>query len=438
MMLFTGLAKVHTFEGFLTKSGRKPAAEDMRTIEKAAFLVSDRGFIEWIGPEAEWKAWASRKSATWRAKVKKQSLKNCEVLPAFHECHTHLLYAGSRAEEFERRNRGDSYIAIAEAGGGIRSTVLATAEASSKKLMDDLIERLRELAAQGVATVEIKTGYAGTIEEEERHLRLLLKLRALAAKVQTARLPRVVVTCLAAHSIPKGETEATWLKKVETLFPLLLKTEARLDIFIEKSAFSKVGGEALLKKAIDVGIRVTIHADQLSLSGGTELGVKLRAQSVDHVIEAGVAEIEMLATSDTVAVLLPAADLYTRLAYPKARAMLEAGVRVGLATDHNPGTSPGLDIALVGVLARTQMQMTLPEVFCSYTVNAAQALGLGTQLGGIVVGRKADFIVLRPGTSLHDLFYEIGPRRSHGAIESVWRDGQRLVKSTKSGLHPRP
>ena len=123
---------------------------------------------------------------------------------------------------------------------------------------------------------------------------------------------------------------------------------------------------------------------------------------------------------------MPAADLYTRLAYPKARAMIDKGVRVGLATDHNPGSSPGLDLALVGVLARASMQMTLPEVFAAYTVNAAAALGI-RNLGALVSGMTADFLVLEKGTSLTSLFYEIGPELSHKAIHGVWRDGVRIV-----------
>jgi imidazolonepropionase len=125
-----------------------------------------------------------------------------------------------------------------------------------------------------------------------------------------------------------------------------------------------------------------------------------------------------------VAVLLPAADLYTRLPYPKARAMIASGVRVALATDHNPGSSPGLDLALVGVLARTAMQMTLPEVLCAYTYNAACALGIEKTHGHLSLGAEADFICLRPGATLTDLFYEVGPQRSHAAVKSVWRGGK--------------
>ncbi len=424
MTLFTGISRLHTFEGFLKKSGRHPKAEDVAFIDRAAMLVSKSGLVLWTGREVNWPTFAKSHSVAWRKKVLKVSLKNRQVLPSFTECHTHLIYAGSRSEEFEMRNRGDSYLSIAEKGGGIRSTITATSKASLSELELGVMERLQEFVRQGVTTVEIKTGYAGTISEEKRHLTLLCKIRASTAR---RKLPRVVITCLAAHSIPEGETEATWLDKVEALLPFVKKCDARLDIFIEQGAFSKLLAEKILRRARALEIPILIHADQLSRSGGTALGATLEALSVDHVIESGEKEIAQLANSPTVAVLLPAADLYTRLAYPKARAMLTAGVKVALATDHNPGTSPGLDIALVGVLARTQMQMTLPEVLCAYTVNAATALGGSDHVGALTVGRSADFLVLAKGKELADLFYEIGPRRSHACISEVWLGARQLV-----------
>ena len=430
MTLFTDIARLHTFSSLAEKQGRKPQIEDLQAIENAAILVSAGGIIEWVGAKSDVKAALQALPRKKKAsRVRKVSLKGAVVLPAFTECHTHLLYAGSRAEEFERRNRGDSYLSIAEAGGGIRSTVLATAKARDKDLVSEMESRLQEFARQGVTTVEIKTGYAATIEEEQRHLKILNALKNRVAKsLPTKKFPRVVITCLAAHSIPQGETEASWLAKVETLLPRLRRMGARLDIFIEKSAFSLEGARELLKKARAEGLDVAIHADQLSRSGGTELGVELGARSVDHVIEVGEKEIAQLARATTVAVLLPAADLYTRLSYPKARQMIDSGVRVALATDHNPGTSPGLDLALVGVLARTCMQMTLPEIFAAYTVNAAAALGLENEIGALTKGRRADFLVLHSGAGLWDLFYEIGPKRSHAAIASVWRDGVQMAR----------
>lgn len=428
MTLFTNISRLYTFQALQLKEGRQPTAADLQVIDDAVLLISKTGNVEWVGSAKDARAYFATQSKAWRARVQKVSLKGAVVLPSFVECHTHLLYAGSRAAEFERRNRGDSYLEIAASGGGIRSTVLATEKATLAELEATLISRLRELSRQGVTTVEVKTGYAATIKEEKRHLELLFKIQQQSQKksAKGAKLPRLIVTCLAAHSIPKGETEESWLKQVTGLIPQVKRMGARLDIFIEKGSFSLRGGEALLRAAVSDGVSVTVHADQLSAGGGTSLGVKLRALSVDHVIEAGSKDITSLAKSGTVAVLLPAADLYTRLPYPKARQMIDEGVRVALATDHNPGTSPGLDIALVGVLARTMMQMTLPEVLAAYTVNAAAALGLQEKVGALKRGFAADFICLKPGCDLPDLFYEIGPSRSHAAIASVWRDGHRF------------
>ncbi len=423
MTLFTNISKLHTFHGVYGKEGRNPKVSDFGSIEDGTMLVDRKGVIVWVGRRQDFLRFSKTKSASWRSKIKRVSLGNAVVLPAFAECHTHLLYAGSRADEFERRNRGDSYLDIQASGGGIRATVRATEAMSEKNQVSLLIERLRSLAQQGATTVEIKTGYASTIASELRALNLLFKLQQRTAKM---RLPRVVITCLAAHSIPDGETETTWLKKVEALLPELKRVGARLDIFIEKGAFSLSAGRQLLKKAVDQEISVVIHADQLSRTGGTELGCELEARSVDHVIEADSADILKLSRSKTVAVLLPAADLYTRLPFPNARAMIDSGVRVALATDHNPGTSPGLDLALVGVLARTAMQMTAPEVFAAYTVNAACALGFESKLGVLHPGFFGDFICLQKEASLADLFYEIGPTRSHAAVKKVWRAGQRI------------
>ncbi|MDX9731443.1 MAG: imidazolonepropionase [Bdellovibrionales bacterium] len=428
MTLFTSITHLHTFQNVYLKHGRKVTADDLVSLEDAFMLVDQRGQVSWTGTRLEWNEYAAGRTPAWRRKIKKVPLRGQTVLPAFTECHTHLLYAGSRADEFERRNRGDSYLAIAEAGGGIRSTVKATAAATLKELEAGVLSRLQEFARQGVTTVEIKTGYAATLAEEMRHLKLLVAIRKKASRVSSG-LPRVVLTCLAAHSIPEGETETNWLEKVETLFPFLLREGIRLDIFIEKGAFSLVAGRSLLRKAVAKGLKLAVHADQLSLSGGTSLGVELGALSVDHVIEIGDAEIRKLARSETVAVLLPAADLYTRLPYPKARAMIDHGVRVALATDHNPGSSPGLDVAFTGLLARACMQMTLPEVLAAYTVNASHAvLAESKDAGGVLAkGHRADFICLRSGAALSDLFYEVGPNRSHAAIQSVWRSGVRIV-----------
>lgn len=430
MTLFTGISCLHTFAEFAACDGVRPSAVSSAPLKNAAMLVAqDKSIsrIVWVGRQSETRT-KSFRERVGRVRLKEVSLQRSVVMPAFQECHTHLLYAGNRRDEFERRNRGETYLQIAEAGGGIRSTIAATKRAGSARLMADLISRLREFALQGVTTVEIKTGYAATVEDELQHLKLLIKLKSLTEK--EPRLPRVMVTCLAAHSIPEGLTEGVWLDRIEkTIFPYLKKHKIRVDAFVEKSAFSLARAKLHFERAKAMGLEITIHAEQLSRSGAAELGAQLGAHSVDHVIEASDNDFRSLADSDTVAVLLPAADLYTRLPYPRGRAMIDAGVRVALATDHNPGSSPGLDLALVGLLARANMQMQLREVLCAYTYNAARAMGLAQDLGALTVGRRADFICLASGTELTDLFYEIGPQRSASRVLSVWRDGVCMLPS---------
>ncbi len=415
MILFTDIKALHSFAGIVNKDGRRPVEADFSTIHDAAMLVDRRGMIISAGPAAEVKQRAARNKA-----VKRVSLKAAEILPAFTECHTHLLYAGSRADEFELRNQGVSYLEMGFRGGGIRSTMAATEHTSEKLLQAALHERVGELLEQGVTTVEIKSGYGATMAEELRQLQLLRRFE------KKSRPVKIVVTALSAHSIPHGMSESHWLDLVEAeVFPLAKKEGLRVDIFIENGAFSHAGGRRFLRAAQAMGLSFSIHADQLSASGGTELGVEFGAQSVDHVIEIGSKEIKLLAQSETTAVLLPAADVYTRLPFPKARQMIDAGVRVALATDHNPGSSPGLDLALIGCLARASMQMTLAEVLAAYTYNAACALGLQAERGALMAGRRADFLQLAPGCGLRDLFYAIGPKRSMAAVQSVYVSGAR-------------
>lgn len=418
MIMYTEIKALHTFAGIVEKDGRHPTDADLSTVHGAAILVDRQGRVVLAGPMNQVKA----KAAEFKS-VKRVSLKGTEVLPAFTECHTHLLYDGSRSDEFELRNQGVSYLEIGFRGGGIRSTMTATAQANDRKLQTMLAQRTEEFLEQGVTVVEIKSGYAATLQEELRHLQILRRFQKRSKTV------KIVVTALSAHTIPHGLTENEWLDGViGTIFPYAKKEGVRVDIFIESGAFSLAGGRRYLRTARELGLRFSVHADQLSLSGGTGLGVEFGAQSVDHVIEVGEKEIKQLAQAGTTAVLLPAADVYTRLPFPKARQMIDAGVRVALATDHNPGSSPGLDLALVGCLARASMQMTLAEVLAGYTYNAACAIGLGAERGALVAGRRADFIQLAPDSGLHDLFYSVGPKRSMAAVGAVYVSGKRVYR----------
>lgn len=349
-------------------------------------------------------------------------LKGALVLPGFIECHTHTVFAGDRGFEMEMKFQGKSYQEIAQAGGGILSTVKATRAASLEELKKLNQKRLQNFIEQGVTTLEVKSGYGLNLETEIKMLESIPK----DSKIE------IVKTFLGAHAKPtEFATHDEYLKELtEKYLPEIKKRglATRADIFIEKGFFEKDSSRAYLQKAKDLGFELTIHADQLTLSGGTEIATELAAKSADHCIQVSDVEIQKLATSKTVAVLLPAADLYLKCPYPPARKMIDAGVKVALATDFNPGTSPTQDLGLVGVLARREMKMTLDEVIEAYTIHAAQALGLEKTHGSLEVGKVADFTVWNEDED--SLFLSVGGMKP----EMVFKSGEMIFKSETTGL----
>ena len=360
-------------------------------------MIIENGLISWIGPQVK---------IPKKVKFKKEiDLKKKKVMPAFIECHTHTLFAGSRADEFELRNTGTSYLDIAKKGGGILSTMKKTRQASPKDLLAITQERVNNFIKQGVATVEIKSGYALDLKNEIKSLEVI-------NKVKTAR---VVSTFLGAHAKPpEYESYGKYLEFLAAeVLPVIKKKKLsnRVDIFIEKNFFEVPEAKTYLSAAKRLGFEITIHANQLSLSGGAELALELQAQSADHVINLTDETIQYFGRNKTVAVLLPAADLYMKCAYPPARNLIDSGATVALATDYNPGTCPTQDLSLVGLLARLEMKMTLPEVFKAYTIGAAKALGIDREEGSLSVGKRANFICT--DAELTDFFYSAGAMPSH-------------------------
>lgn len=348
-------------------------------------------------------------------------LKGKLVLPGFIECHTHTVFAGNRGFEMEMKFQGRSYQDIAQAGGGILSTVQATRAASLDELRKLNQKRIQNFIEQGVTTLEVKSGYGLNLETE---------IKMLESIPQDSKI-EIVKTFLGAHAKPaEFASHDEYLKELtEKYLPEIKKRglATRADIFIEKGFFEKDSSRAYLQKAKELGFELTIHADQLTLSGGTEVACELAAKSADHCIQVSDAEIQKLAKSKTVAVLLPAADLYLKCPYPPARKMIDAGVKVALATDFNPGTSPTQDLGLVGVLARREMKMTLDEVVEAYTINAAQALGLEKTHGSLEVGKVADFTVWDEDED--SLFLSVGsmkPRQVFKSGELIFQSGSGL------------
>lgn len=407
-LLVTNISELLTLAPAMKKEGRKISESDLG-IEKQQALYIEKGRVAWMGPQKK-----IPKNLAKAKSLKELSAKGLTVLPGLVECHTHLIFAGSRAAEFELRNQGVSYQEIAKKGGGILSTMKQTRAMTPKQMQAISQKRVDHFASQGVTTLEIKSGYA---LDEKNELKVLKVANSLTG-------PRVVSTFLGAHAKPpEFDSYKSYLDFLkDKVLPQVKKQKLskRVDIYVENGFFNKEDSREFLKAAQSMGFEVLLHADQLTLSGGADLGVELGALSGDHLLQIEAPQIQKLAKSQVTCVLLPAADLYMRCKYPPARALIDSGARVALATDFNPGTSPTQDVNLVGLLARLEMKMTLPEVVAAYTVGASYALNLQSEVGSLELGKSADFMCIE--SDWRQLFYSVGER----SPTLVYQSGKRI------------
>lgn len=325
------------------------------------------------------------------------------VTPGLIDCHTHLVFGGNRADEFERRLEGASYEEIARAGGGIAASVKATRLAELADLVEQATPRLRALMRTGVTTIEIKSGYGLDITTE---LRMLRAAKALGNREKV----RVVPTLLALHALPPGEDRAAF---VDMAILDLLPEAAKLgvgavDAYCEGIGFTPVEVARLFEAAREHGLAVKLHAEQLSNSGGATLAARFGALSADHLEHADEAAVAAMAESGTVAVLLPGAYYALReTKRPPVALLRRHGVPIAVATDCNPGTSPLLSATLAMNLAATLFGLTPEEALAGMTVNAARALGLEREIGTIAPGKAADLCIWRVARPA-ELAYWIG------------------------------
>ena len=352
-------------------------------IEKGAVAISD-GMINWVGPEKE--------LPLEFAGLQEKDLGGRLVTPALIDCHTHLVYGGSRATEFELRLKGASYEEISRSGGGILSTVTATRNASEEELFAQSLPRFDALLAEGVGTVEIKSGYGLDLETE-------IKMLRVARQLGKERNTRVKTSFLGAHAIPPefaGKAEAYIDFVCEEVLPAVHeeKLADAVDGFCENIAFSPKQISMVFEKATSLGLPVKLHAEQLSNYGGAALAAKYGALSADHLEYLDEAGILAMAKSGTVAVVLPGAFYTLReTQLPPLNSLRKAGVPISIATDCNPGSSPLTSLLLCMNMACTLFRMTPEEALCGVTREAAQALGIGPEVGTIEVGKKAEFAV---------------------------------------------
>lgn len=407
-LLVTGIAQLVTAEG----PGPKRGAEmrRLRIVESAAVAIA-RGLVVWAGPERDWKGTAEERVDAG----------NRAVVPGLVDPHTHAVWAGDRLADFEARTSGAAYEAILAAGGGIRSTIRATAAASEEELVALAVPRIAALVGSGATTIEVKSGYGFSSDAE---MKMLRAIHALATLTQAWIVPTLLI------HVPPAEADdrAAYVSDVcQTLIPAVAREKLAMavDVFVEKEAWSAAEAEAMLLAARQHGLGIKLHTEQFHRVGGLELGLRMGARSVDHLEACSAEQIGAVAASSTIATILPGVSLHLGLPAAPGRALIDAGAAVAVGTDLNPGSSPLFSASLALALAVRLNGLTAQEALVAGTVNAACALGLH-DAGRIEPGHPADFLILQ-SADWRDLVYTMGAN----PVREVWIAGRRA-----EGAHP--
>ena len=388
-----------------------------------AALVVDGPTIAWAGPRA-----ALPEPLARSANDVVDAGGRC-VMPGLIDCHTHLVFAGDRADEFARRARGETYAQIMAAGGGIRSTMRAVRAASVDDLVAATMPRVNAMLARGVTTIEVKSGYGLDVDNE---LKMLHAARAVGERGPVD----VVATLRAAHAVPPEYDDAAaggasgWVRRIiDALLPIVAreKLATSCDVFVEGGAFSVDDGRTLLRAAQAHGLAARVHAEQLSHQGGAMLAAELGALSAGHLEFVDDADCAALAKAGVICEVLSLAQVFLRgqRSIP-GKKLVDAGCVVAVATDANPGTAMSTDLALAAGLAVTQSGLGADDALRGITVNAARALGLADR-GVLAQGKRADFVVLR-GTTPVDLVYRWSEPHAHLVV----KDGVRVWPEVSS------
>lgn len=343
------------------------------------------------------------------------------VMPGLVDCHTHLVHGGTREHELNMRLAGKSYMEIMNAGGGIHYTTTKTREASFDELYDKTFNHLNDFLRYGITTVEAKSGYGLDWETE-------LKQLEVAKKLQETHTVDVVSTFMGAHAVPKeykGNEEAFVKILIEQMIPKVaeLGLAEFNDVFCEKGVFTPAQSRLILEAGKAYGLTPKIHADEIEPYEGAELAAEVGAISAEHLLVASDEGIEAMAKAGTIAVLLPGTAFFLRAPYARGRLMVDSGVPVAISTDFNPGSSPTISLPFVQNLACMNMGMTMEEVLCATTINAAHAINRGNEIGTLEKGKKADVLILNvPNYKQLQYFYGM----NH--TDTVIKAGEVVVK----------
>ena len=365
----------------------------LQVIDNAAMAVLN-GNIVWIGREGEYEPMFHYDTQAPQDGITIVDAQGAVITPGLVDSHTHLVFAGDRAEEFHLRRSGVSYGELLAQGHGILTTVNATRRANTELLLELAKARIDVLRTYGTTTVEIKTGYGLDKVTEEACLRIINNLNALEeSPLYPHSQVRVVPTFLGAHVVPPEyrEHRADYVDLIiDEMLPSFVGLARFCDVFCEREAFSTEECRRILAKAKALGYQLKIHADQLSPSGGAALAAELGAVSADHLDYASDADLDALRDAGVVATLLPGCSFTLRSPYPPARRLLDRGLHVALATDFNPGTSNCENMQMILELAMSSMGMSLEEALMAATINGARALALEDQIGSLEVGKRCE------------------------------------------------
>ncbi len=393
------------------------ATGPLQIIENAAVAIQ-QGTITWLGSDDEAEPLFQQDATEKSDGITIIDAQGVVITPGFVDSHTHLVFAGDRAEEFHLRRAGVSYGELLAQGRGILTTMQATRNASANTLQALAETRLDSMRNHGTTTVEIKTGYGLNKITEETCLHIINNLNTIEEmQSHQHNQLRIVPTFLGAHSVPpeyRERRDAYVNLLVEEMLPSFAELARFCDVFCEREAFTFDESRRILTRARELGYLLKVHADQLSSSGGARLAAELGATSADHLDYASDDDLEAMREAGVVATLLPGCSYTLRTPYPSARRLLDHGLHVALATDFNPGTSYCENMQMMLELAMSSMGMSLEEALTAATINGARALGLQEQAGSIEVGKKCELAFW----SISD-YHEIGYHFGVNLIQSV-------------------
>jgi imidazolonepropionase len=415
-LIIEGAAELLTLRGISARPRRGEEMRDLGIIRQGA-LAARRGKIVWVGPTSE-----LLNTVRPMAFSRLIDAYGKTVMPGFVDPHTHLVFAGSRENEFAMRIQGNTYQEIAAAGGGINATVAATRKASKQELKFLAKKSVSRMLSLGTTTVEAKSGYGLDLETE-------LKMLEVIRELNEAGPTTVIPTFMGAHEIPpdfRQKPEAYVDLVITRLIPEVAERKlARFcDVFCETGVFSVEQSERILRAAQSAGLAPRVHADELTDLGGAAMAARIKAHTADHLLFASDDGIRQMAEAGVIAVLLPGTAYFLHLQrYARARDMIAAGVPVALATDFNPGSCMTESMPLILNMACTQMRMLPAEAITAATINAAWAIGEEDRAGSLEPGKQADVLILDAGSHEH-LCYHFGVN----LVETVVKNGKVVVE----------